>query len=458
LRLIILILILVAGLLLRLDNAWQGSERNLPDSAAYERIARGLHEHGEFAQHGPGTPAHPQPATNYSPGLPLLTAGLYELTGREDVRDARILLALISALSIPLAWRIAARLAPEGLGSWAQVTAAAVAAFYPTVISDTGMLLTEPLAGTLLAGAVLTILRAQGSARIRDWAPPGILLGLTALVRPEYLPISLLVGAAVLLTGAGRAAGAEGAAGIAARARAGAAPAATMVAAAAVVLAPWMAFAFGEAGRPVPVSTGGGQTLFTGSVLASGGDPQRVMPQLLAEHPRVAARIERQNRASGEGPDSITPERVFALLADREHPGDPVDVALTRMGRENYLDALRTEPLGLAGFLAAKSARVWWRGRSDLTGTIPGQASHWAITGLALAGLVLLALRRRDEFWVIIALTAGATAIGAILVASPRRSLVLWPLIAALAGLGATGVIELARAGLARRTRPLPVA
>ena len=156
-RLIILILIVLAGLLLRLDNAWHGSERNMPDSAAYERIARGLHEDGQFSQKGPGTPAHPQPATNYSPGLPLLVAGWYELTGGEDVRSARILLALISALSIPLAWMLAARLAPPTPGTAAAIAAAAVAAFYPTVISDTGMLLTEPLAGhadrRLAAGA-----------------------------------------------------------------------------------------------------------------------------------------------------------------------------------------------------------------------------------------------------------------------------------------------------------------
>ncbi|MDQ2700785.1 MAG: hypothetical protein M3Y23_05590, partial [Actinomycetota bacterium] len=72
-RTIILMLIIAAGLALRVDAAWQGPVENLPDSAAYERIARGIHEDGEFEQAGPGTPAHPQPASNYSPGLPLLT-------------------------------------------------------------------------------------------------------------------------------------------------------------------------------------------------------------------------------------------------------------------------------------------------------------------------------------------------------------------------------------------------
>lgn len=444
-RVIVLILVLLAGLLLRIDAAWHGSERNMPDSAAYERIARGLHEDGVFEQRGPGTPAHPQAATNYSPGLPLLAAGWYAVAGGEDVRGARILLALLSALSIPLAWRLAARLAPEA-GAVGEVTAAAVAAFYPTVIADAGMLLTEPLAGTLIAGSLLATLHARDSGRALAWALPGGLFGLTAMVRPEYLTIGLLVAVAILLTLP------------AARLRDRILPVGALLVAFLATVVPWSVHLAGETGRPIPLSTGAGQTLFTGSVLASGGDPQAVMPRLLADHPAVAARIERQNRASGEGTDSITPERVFALLAERRHPGVPVDLALTRMGRENYLDALDADPLGLAGFLLAKSTRVWWRGRTDLTGTVPGQLFHWALTGFALVGLVLLGTRRRPEFWIVLALAGGATVIGAVLVASPRRSLVLWPVIAALSGVGLSGAIGLAKAALARRTRPLPVA
>ena len=39
-----LILIVAAGLGLRLGQAWQGTDHNLDDSAAYEQIARGLRE------------------------------------------------------------------------------------------------------------------------------------------------------------------------------------------------------------------------------------------------------------------------------------------------------------------------------------------------------------------------------------------------------------------------------
>ena len=47
-----LILIVLAGLGLRLGQAWQGTDHNLDDSAAYERIARGLARGLMYTQSG----------------------------------------------------------------------------------------------------------------------------------------------------------------------------------------------------------------------------------------------------------------------------------------------------------------------------------------------------------------------------------------------------------------------
>jgi len=447
LRVLVLTCILLLGVGLRLDAAWQGADEQLADSAAYGRIARGLAEQGEFRQSGPGVPAHPQAATNYSPGLPLLVAGWFNLTGSSNLRSARLMLALLSALSIPLAWILAGRLSPASVRTPAEVTAAAAAAFYPTVIADAGMLLTEPLAGTLIAATLVAMLGTRERPdRLRRWVASGALLGLAAMVRPEYLPIGLLAVTALVLARPRPAAGlARGAA--------------VLAAALALVLAPWLAVSGKLAGHPVPISSGGGQTLFTGSVLASGGDPQAVLPELLDEHPGIRADLVRQNRASGEDATTITPERALAILGERRYPGIPTDIALARIGRDNYLEALRTEPLALAGFLGAKSIRVWWRGRRDLTGPIPGRMVHWLIVALAAGGLLSLAVRRRPELWPILVISLGATAVGAVLVASPRRTLVLWPVIAALAGLGTAGLLSLIRIGSRPRdTQPVHVA
>jgi hypothetical protein len=133
-------------------------------------------------------------------------------------------------------------------------------------------------------------------------------------------------------------------------------------------------------------------------------------------------------------------------------------VALARIGRENYLRALREDPAGLLGFFASKSARIWWRGRTDLTGSVAGRAFHMTLIAGALLGLLLLAFRRRPEFWLIFALAVGVTAIGAIFVASPRRTLALWPVISCLTGLGFSLAFRLARDTVTNRLRPVPIA
>ncbi len=454
-RVLALVLVVMAGLALRIDAAWEGASENLPDSAAYERIAKGLHEDGEFAQVGPGTPAHAQPATNYSPGLPLAVAGIFDLAGNDDVRLARIVLALIATLAIPLAWLLARRLAPPEDPGVAGIAAASIVAFYPCLIADAGQLLTEALAGTLITGALLAMLRARDrlgvagrplALRALDWLLPGVLLGMTAMVRPEYLPISIVL--ILVLAFITRDHGLLPVIGAST----------VMLLAIVLVIAPWTTRNLDHSGRLVPLSTGGGQTLFTGSYLASAGDPLEVMPDVLARYPGIAARIDAQNRASGEGADSITPERVLALLAARRMPGVPTDLALARIGRENYLRMLRDDPAGLFGYFVRKSARIWWRGRTDLTGTPLGRAVHMTLVAVALMGLLLLGFRRRPEFWLILALALAATVIGAVFVASPRRTLAFWPVIACLSGLGFSMALRLARDAVASRLKPVPIA
>ncbi len=416
-RLIVLMLIVTAGLGLRLEAAWQGAESNLPDSAAYERIARGLEQRGEFEQVGPGTPAQAQAASNYSPGLPLLVGGVFALAGDDDVRLARILLALISAAAIPLTYLLGLRIG----GTAAGLTGAALLAFYPTLIADAGMLLTEPLAGTLIVGAVLLLLRAADSSRARDWVPPGLMLGLTAMVRPEYLAITVLLAAVVSIGSLRR----EGTRPLL--------PAAVLLLSALVVIAPWAVRSYADTGRLVPLSTGGGQTVFSGSYLPSGGDPQKVTPGLLRSDPSLARLVE---KTTGSDPAAAPPDLVFRLMAAREHPGLPTDEALALMGRQQYLDGLRSDPLAFSAFLAGKAHRIWWRGRSELTDHTPGKLLHWLIAALSLAGLAALARTRPYEFRIIAVLLVGATMVGVLFVASPRRALVLWPVVSSLSGVG----------------------
>lgn len=420
-RLIVLLLIVSAGLGLRLESAWQGNPAEMPDSVAYERIARGLWQEGRFEQTAPDLPATAQAAGNYSPGLPLLVAAVFELRGDDDVRLARLVLALIAAASIPMTWLLGRRLGGEAAG----LCGAAIIAFYPTLIGDSGMLLTESLAGTLILAAVLLVLRARETGRLRNWILPGIMLGLTAMVRPEYAAITVALGVTLACFELARTG----------ETRAMLAPA-VLVAAAALVLVPWTTRNAIEYGRFIPISTGGGQALFTGSYMPSGGDPQLVVPNLLEEQPGLVSQLSARSGRGRAATTPFAPDQVLAAMADRAHPELDADSALVLMARQRYLRDLRSDPISFSAFLFKKAHRIWWRGRSTLTDNLPGKLFHWSIAALCLIGLAGLAHRRRFEFTVLAVLLVGATAVGVVLIASPRRALALWPLVACLGGVG----------------------
>ncbi len=405
-----LVAILLLGLGLRLDSAWQG-RAPVYDAVAYARIAANLDRDRGFTAGAAAT----QPSSDYSPGLPLLAAGAYKLTGGVHERLVRLLLAAIGALAVLFAYLIGRRLG----GPLAGLIGAGAVAVYPALLQYQGMLMSEPLAATLLSGGVLAMFWAddarQGHPLVR-WLLPGAVLGALAMVRPEYLGVALLLGAVVFAKGARD------------DWRGSLAKAAILLAAVAVVVAPWTVRNAIALHRFVPLSTGGGQVLFAGTYLPSGGNPERVGAEVVARHPGIFA------------PDAVRRlrlEQILARLAAHRLPGVESDKALARMGREQLWDDVSEEPLEYAGFLAAKVGRIWSRGPRAVMREPLWEALHWALLALGLIGLALLAWRRRWEALVLGTVFLAITTLSALLVASPRRVLVMLPLVAALAGAGA---------------------
>lgn len=416
--LVALTAILLLGLGLRLDQAWDG-RAPVYDAAAYAAIAANL-ERGEGFTLGAGAT---QPASNYSPGLPLLVAGVYELGGGVHERAARLVLALLGTLSALFAYLVGRRLSGPGAG----LIGAAAVAIYPALLEYQGMLMGEPLAATLLSGAVLAMLWAAEGDGAR-WLLPGALLGALALVRPEYLGVAVLVAVAVALR-AGPAAWRRSLAG-----------AALLLAGTALVVAPWTARNAIALDRFVPISTGGGQVLFAGAYLPSGGDPERVGAELVERHPELF----------GPGAlERLRLEQILARLAARRYPGLEADRALSKMGKERLWDDVTEEPVEYAEFLAAKAWRIWAHGQRQVMRQPGWELFHWALLALGLLGLAALARQRRWEALLLVTIFLSITALGALLVASPRRVLVLVPLVAALAGVG----VVHARDALAARIR-----
>ncbi len=443
--LIALVAILLLGVGLRLGQAWDG-RAPVYDAQAYAAIAANL-DRGQGFTAGPSAT---QPSSNYSPGLPLFAAGLYKLTGGVHERFARIVLALIGSLSILFTYLIGRRLAMlasftpyEGGNSpiVAGLIGAAAVAIYPALLEYQGMLMSEPLAATLLSASVLALFwaradpagdrpgeggreRTPSPARrppspgrpLARWLLPGLLLGALAMVRPEYLAVALLLGLVVFGSGARR------------DWRAALAQAAVLLAGVVIVVVPWTIRNAVALDRVVPISTGGGQVLYAGTYLPSDGNPEKVGAEVVAENPQIFSPADAQK---------LRLEQILARLAAHTYPGMESDEALSRMGKEQLWDDVSEEPLEYAGFVATKVGRIWSHGPRDVMREPVWEALHWALLAFGLLGLAVLAWRRRWEALVIGVVFLAITAISALLVASPRRVLVMLPLLAALAGCGA---------------------
>jgi 4-amino-4-deoxy-L-arabinose transferase-like glycosyltransferase len=454
----------LAGLGLRVGYAVEQPYAPPPDAVAYERIAENLSANGSFEARPAGAAREVQPASAYAPGLPLFAAAVYRLLGGPHLTVALVLLALIGAAAIPLTYLLGVRLS----GPVAGLVGAAALAVYPALLQYQGLLLTEPLAATLLVAALLAFVVASdrprsstprrsagepnidGPPRPRPaaaWAACGVLLGLLALVRPEYLGIAILLPLLSLSRDALTPAdGTKSEARSRFSSRRLGMGALVSLLATVVVVAPWTIHNAVSLGRLVPISTGGGKALYIGTYLGADGDGPKLREALLEDRPVLRARLERGGAL--DDPHRFVLERVLARVAAERYPGIDVDAALGRLGRSHLEYDVSEEPLRFAGMLAGKAYETWTEPARAVMDAEPWRALQLAVALLALAGLAILAWRRR----ILAALACGLvllymTAIGALLIASPRRELVVLPLLAALAGVAAAGAGD----SLARR-------
>lgn len=429
----VLVAILLLGLGLRIDYAWEG-RAPVYDAVAYARIAANLDEGNGFTAGSQAT----QPSSDYSPGLPLFAAGLYEASGSVHERLARVVLAVIGALSVLFTYLIGRRLWGPGAG----LIGALAVAIYPAFLEYQGMLMTEPLAAALLSGAVLAMLWAGGTGRAGarvlsrgGWLVPGLLLGALVLVRPEYLGVAVLIALVAFVRDWGRWRSSVVRAGV-------------LLLGVGVVVLPWTVRNLVALDRIVPISTGGGQVLFSGTYLPSGGDPQKVGQALLERQPGLVRRLAVEYLPPGAARKPIAVrreavlarvrlEQILAAFAALRHPGVESDKALSQMGREQLWSDVTEQPLEYAGFVATKVGDIWSHGPRDVMRKPVWEALHWALVAFGLIGLIVLAGRRRWEALLLAMIFLSITAISALLVASPRRVLVMIPLVAALAGVGA---------------------
>ena len=218
----LLALILAAAFAIRLFVVL--SERGRPlagDETTYDEIAWNVAS-GHGYSRGAAGETLLRPTALRGPAYVLFVAACYRVAGRVPTVPLA-LQAVLDAVAALLAYRLAATW--FGRSSIALV-AAALVAFYPPFVQSASSLLTETLTTVLLLGALLTFFAGLERPRPVLMFASGILLGVAALSKPQLAPAGLvLIVAALPRLGRRRALQS----------------AAVLMAATALVMAPWVA-------------------------------------------------------------------------------------------------------------------------------------------------------------------------------------------------------------------------
>ncbi|MFL5900279.1 MAG: ArnT family glycosyltransferase [Solirubrobacterales bacterium] len=453
--LILLAAILLVGFGLRAYRVVEPLPTPGDDAHAYYGLSKALYTEGDY-----GGPSF-ENASDWSPGAPLLYAASFYATGGAREGTARIVELLLGLGAIVVVYLLGRRIScrPAGL------LAAFAVAVYPPFIHSTGALYSEPAAIFTLPAAVLAFLWAsdpldnrpsrgwRGVRGVEDgpwparsapltprqdprarWLVPGLLFGLTALIRPEYL----LVGIAFVVLALIRVGRERGW-------KPGLASAALFVAALLVPIVPWTVHNQVSLDRTVPISTGGGKALYVGTFLPADGEYQKVKALLVRRY------LRKDLDPYSQALEEIDPSPLFNRVADR-YPDLPRDSALGKIGKQNFSHYFGEDPLGYLAMTARKVGRMWSSGIGEAMSSPAGRAVQILIVALALGGLGVLAWGRRR--WELVAMAtplALVTGIGAASLAAPRRNEVLMTLIFPLA---ATALSRATAAVLSNRQWP----
>ena len=405
-------LIAVLGLGLRAYRVAEPLATPSPDAHAYYALSKSLYEEGSFG----GPTFHD--SSDWSPGAPLLYAAAFYATAGPREGTARIVEALLGVAAIVVVFLLGRRLG----GSTVGLLAAFATAVYPPFIHSTGELMSEPPAFFTLPAAVLAFLWASERECLRDWLLPGFLLGLTALIRPEYL----LVGIAFAALAAIRVVAQRGW-------RAALGATAVLAAAFLLPIVPWSVRNEVVLGRLVPISTGDGKALYVGTYLPADGEYQKVKALLARRY------LHRDLGPFSPALERVDPTPLFNRVANR-YPELPRDTALGKIAKQDFSHYFGEDPIGYLAMTARKAARIWSSGVGEAMDSPAGRACQILLVLLGLAGLGLLALRRRWwELSVLVTPIVLVTAVGAISLAAPRRNEILMTLVFPLAAAALSG-------------------
>lgn len=170
-----LVVVLVLGALVRLllISGFHGQPIYIADARDYDAIAVNLVQRGEFAD-------VPGRLTSIRPPLyPAVVAGIYWITGSQNHTAVRLAQMVIGLMTTLVVYQLAKSMYSRRIALWA----AAGVCFYPALVFQSNLLLTETLFTFLLCLFCLLIERSLITAHVGWLFAAGVVLGLAALTR-----------------------------------------------------------------------------------------------------------------------------------------------------------------------------------------------------------------------------------------------------------------------------------
>jgi 4-amino-4-deoxy-L-arabinose transferase-like glycosyltransferase len=336
---------------------------------------RGFLHPYEWAQNG-----REVPGADHPPGMTVLVA-LADLAGIESPQGQRLLMAVLGTCTVALVSyagrRIAAPWAAPGTAATVGLVAGLLAALYPNVWINDGMLMAETPFVFGIALLILCTYRYLDGHGV--WDVVGITGGVTiaAMTRPETVVLFPFLVAPIVLTRWSR------------PRRERVAHFAVAVAVPVAAFTPWLAYNLSRFEAPVLLSTGAGQTFVVGNCpLTYDGDNLGYWDRNCLFPPYLDPPTEPDlSLRDGE-------YRAAAFSFVRDNAGSLPKVVAARVGRLWHLYRV-DESIPADGFVEGRA------------GGAPGEGlglarealwSYYALVPFAIAGAVLLRRRRRQVF------------------------------------------------------------
>lgn len=187
-----LVWILAVGLVVRvlLLGWFRGEPLYVWDEREYNALAVGIAERGAFQLDGRPTAIRP-------PLYPAVVAGVYKLAGAENYQAVRAFQLLLGLATVVGVFLLSKDLYGRRVGLWA----AGLYCFYPSMLGQANLLLTETLFTFWLVLACLAVVRYFRKPKLGTMLLAGVLLGLGALTRsvlwlsPPLLAVYVLIAA-----------------------------------------------------------------------------------------------------------------------------------------------------------------------------------------------------------------------------------------------------------------------